>query len=137
MADLDENLITVLKADAGVSAITSVVAINRMPESKSSPYIWIQLDDEIEDTDIGGSGGIVQSFFDVECTAKDLDTSKDLQAAVKSALHGLSGAFGDQTIAYAEITSKDDTYETRQPFGDSENLHVSALTLEIATDSRA
>lgn len=136
MADIDENLITVLLADAGVSAITSVAAVNRIPESKSQPYIWIQLDNEIEETDIAGSGGAVELVFDIECTSTNLDSSKDLQAAVKTALHGKTGSFGDQTIAWAEISAKDDTYETRQEFGEGENLHVSALTLEIGTDSR-
>jgi len=45
------------------------------------------------------------------------------------------GTFGDQNIAYAEITAKDDTYQPRQP-GNLESLHVSALTLEIGVDGR-
>ncbi len=137
MADLDENLITFLKADATVAAITEVISINRVPENKTPPYIWIQLDDEFDETDLGGSGGTPISVFDIECTSEDLDESKDLQTAVKAALHGHTGSFGDQVIAWAEVTGKDDTYETRQQFGDDKNLHVSALTLEIGTDSRS
>ena len=137
MADIDENLITFLAADAGVSAITTSIHINRVPESKTEPYIWIQQDDEFEETDITGGGGAIEYSFDVECTSTDLTEAKDLQSAVKSALHGTSGAFGDQVIAWAEISSKDDTYETRQQFGDLENVHVAALNLEIGVDSRS
>lgn len=136
MADLDENIITVLEADAGVSAFSVEVFVNQVPESDdASSWVWIQLDDEFDPLDVGNVGGLAQNVFDVECTSNNLETSKDLQTAVKAALHGKSGTFGDQNIAYAEITAKDDTYQPRQP-GNLESLHVSALTLEIGVDGR-
>ena len=136
MADLDENIITVLEADVGVSAFGVEVFVNQVPESSTaSSWVWIQLDDEFDPLDVGNVGGLAQNVFDVECTSNSLDTSKDLQTAVKTALHGKSGSFGDQNIAYAEITAKDDTYQPRQP-GNLESLHVSALTLEIGVDGR-
>lgn len=136
MADIDENLVTVLKSDSGVSAITTSVHVNRVPESKTQPYIWLQLDDDFEPLMLVGSSELQTVVFDIECTSTDLDESKDLQAAVKTALHGIAGSFGDQTIAFSDVTSKDDSYQSRQVFGDSENFHVSALSLEIGVDGR-
>lgn len=136
MADLDVNIITVLEANATISAASVEVFVNRTPESVSGAYIWIQLDDEFDETDIAGGAGPVISTFDIECCSTDIHESKDLQKAVKTELHGMSGTFGDQKVAYAEISSKDDTYESRQP-GDLQGLHVSALTLEIGVDSRS
>ena len=136
MADLDENIITVLEADAGVSDFSVEVFVNQVPESDdASSWVWIQMDDEAEPLDLGNVGGLSQNVFDIECTSSNIHTSKDLQEAVKTALHGKTGTFGDQNIAYAEITAKDDTYESRQP-GDLKGLHVSALTLEIGVDGR-
>ena len=137
MADIDENLVTVLAADAAVSAITTDIHVNNVPESIELPAIWIQLDDEFEETDLAGSGGAAIHTFDVECVSTDLDEAKDLQTAVKAELHGKSGAFGDQTIAFAEVSGKDDSFEPRNPFGDQKSLHVCALTIEIGTDGRS
>lgn len=119
-----------------MSAFSVEVFVNQVPESDdASSWVWIQLDDEFDPLDVGNVGGLAQNVFDVECTSNNLETSKDLQTAVKAALHGKIGTFGDQNIAYAEITAKDDTYQPRQP-GNLESLHVSALTLEIGVDGR-
>lgn len=136
MADLDENLITFLAADGGVSAITTTIAVNSVPDADSTPYIWIQLDDEDEPIDLSGAGGLIKAFFDCEATSESLTEAVDLSSAIKAAVHGHTGSFGDQNVAYIEVTSKDDTYETRQDFGDTKNLHVSALTIEIGVDGR-
>ena len=136
MADLDENLRAFLLANAGVTSITTTVAINNMPDTDATPYVWLQLDDENEPLNLNSSGGLKTAFFDCEATSKNLTEAVDLASAIKTALHAHTGSFGDQNVAYVEITSRDDTYETRQDFGDEENLHVSALTIEIGVDGR-
>lgn len=137
MADLDENLVTFLKDDSTVTAITSNVHVNHAPESKSLPYIWLQMNDRAGEQLLDSSKGPKTFFFDIECTAINLDKAKDLQAAVTAALDGASGTFGTQKIAFADVSSQDDSYQTRQEFGDDENLHVSALNLELGVDDRS
>ena len=64
MADLDENIITVLEADAGVSAFSVEVFVNQVPESDdASSWVWIQLDDEFDPLDVGNVGGLAQNVF--------------------------------------------------------------------------
>jgi len=136
MADLDQNLRSFLLADAPIAAITTNVHVNNVPDNKTKPYVWLQLDDESQQLNLGGSTGTIQSFFDCEATSTTLSQAKDLATKIKTALHGYTGSFGDQNVAYVEVTSRDDTYETRQDFGDFKNLHVSALTIEIGEDGR-
>lgn len=136
MADLDANLRTFLLADSPVSTVTTNVHVNSVPDNKTKPYIWIQLDDENQELNLGAASGLTTAFYDCEATSTSLSTAKDLAAKIKTALHAHSGAVGDQNVAYMEVTSRDDTYETRQDFGDSKNLHVSALTIEIGVDGR-
>lgn len=136
MADLDENLVSVLLADSAVLAITNDVHVNRVPHNKSQPYIWFQSANKDEQLDLDGEGGAWMEGFDIECCSTDLDEAKDLQAAVRSLLNGKTGTFGDQNIAFAFVQDQDDTYESRQDFGDSELVHVSALYLELGVDGR-
>lgn len=136
MADIDENLVAFLLADGPVAAITTTVSINRVPDNKSAPYIWIQLSDREADTTVDYDKGPIVMRYSVECTATNLDAAKDLQAAATTALDTHNGSFGDQNIAFAEVDSQDDSYETRQPFGDDENFHVASISLLIGIDGR-
>lgn len=136
MADIDENLVTVLAADDTVSAITTNIDINATPESDSIPFIWIQ---QIDEEDVGrdlDSGGLPIFTFVVECVSTSLSESKDLKAAAQAELDNKTGSFGDQNIAWAEVSAVDDTYENRNPYGDNGDLHVSAFIVEIGVDGR-
>lgn len=136
VADIDENLRTFLLADSTLSAITNSIHINRVPENKTNPYVWIQTTDQEADLCIGGESAPQTTSFDIEATSTDLNKTKDMQAAIRSALHGYSGTFGTQTVAFIRIDSIDDSYISRQQFGDLESLHVGALVCFIGTDSR-
>jgi hypothetical protein len=136
MANLTENLRAFLIADAGVSAITTNVHVNNVPDNKTRPYIWIKLSGQEHGLNLSEAAGITTTDFQCEATSTSLTITKNLAAAIKTALHAKTGAFGDQNIAFAEIVSKDDNYESRQDFGDSQNLHVTGLDIEIGVDSR-
>jgi len=136
MANLTENLRAVLIADAGVSAITTNIHVNNVPDNKTKPYVWFQMNDQLHELNLSESAGTITTNFVCEATSTSLTTTKTLAAAIKTALHAKTGSFGDQNIAFAEILSKDDDYESRQDFGDSQNLHVTGLDIEIGVDSR-
>lgn len=140
MADLDENLVATLAADAAVSAITTNIYVNRKPDSQDvTDYIWIR-SSNVEQAELGLSGDTNKDMFietfEIECTSTTLDNAKDLQKAVGDELHGKTGSFGDQNIAFSDAIDQDDSYETRQDFGDNDNFHVCALTVEIGVDGR-
>lgn len=136
MANLTENLRTVLIADAGVSAITTNIHVNNVPDNKTKPYVWFQMNDQLHELNLSEAAGTITTNFVCEATSTSLTITKNLAAAIKTALHAKTGSFGDQNIAFAEIISKDDDYESRQDFGDSQNLHVTGLDIEIGVDSR-
>ncbi len=136
MANLTENLRAVLIADAGVAAITTSVHVNRVPDNKSKPYVWLQMSNQEHNLNLNAASGITITNYQCEATSTSLTTTKTLAAAIKTAMHAKTGTFGDQNIAFAEILSKDDNYESRQDFGDSQNLHVTGLDIEIGVDSR-
>jgi hypothetical protein len=136
MANLTENLRAVLIADAGVSAITTNIHVNNVPDNKTKPYVWFQMNDQLHELNLSEAAGVTVTNFVCEATSVSLTVTKNLAAAIKTALHAKTGAFGDQNIAFAEILSKDDDYESRQDFGDSQNLHVTGLDIEIGVDSR-
>lgn len=134
MATLDENLRTFLLAQAGINSITTNVHNNSTPDTKTTPYIWLQLFDEFQPLKLGGASGIRTSTFDCEATGTSLSQIKTLSAAIKNSLHGYIGAMGDQSVAWVDVTSRDDTYLSRQDFGDSKNLHVLALQIQIGEE---
>ena len=137
MADLDENLRTFLLSDSTLAAITTSIHINRVPESKSNPYVWIQATDFETELNLDGTTGPVTTTFNVEATSTNLDNSKDMQTAIRNKLQGHTGTFGTQKVAFCKVDSLDDAYISRQDFGDFEDIHISALTLFIGTDSRS
>lgn len=136
MANITENLRAVLLADAGVSAITTNIHANNVPDNKTKPYVWFQMVDQLHELNLGEAAGVTVTNFICEATSVSLTITKNLAAAIKTALHAKTGPFGGQNIAFAEILSKDDDYESRQDFGDSQNLHVTGLDIEIGVDSR-
>ena len=137
MADIDENLRTFLLADSTLSAITTSIHINRVPESKTNPYVWIQTSDSETELNLDGSTGPTTTTFNIEAPSTSLDNAKDMQAAIKNKLHGHTGTLGTQQVAFCRIDNLDDAYISRQDFGDFEDFHISALTLFIGTDSRS
>ena len=136
MADLDENLRTFLLADSTLSAITNSVHINRVPDNKRNPYVWIQTTDRDSDLCLDGASGPALTTFDIEATSTELDKAKDMQTAIRNRLQGYTGSFGDQAVAFVRIDSIDDSYISRQQFGDQDDYHIAALTCCIGTDSR-
>jgi hypothetical protein len=137
MADIDENIIAVLKADSGVSDITTSIHINVIPDNKSLPYIWIQMADRSYIPTLHSHIGPTIYTYEIDCVSNDVTQSKDLQAAVNSALDGTTaGTFGDQKIAFLNASSQNDTYVSKQGFGDDPDLHISSITIEVGVDGR-
>jgi hypothetical protein len=137
MADIDENMRTFLLSDSTLAALTTSIHVNRVPENEDDPYVWINLSDTETDINLDGTTGPTITTFLIEATSVSLATAKAMQLAIKNKLHGASGAFGTQTIAYGRVDSLGDSYISRQQFGDVEDFHIAALTCFIGTDARS
>lgn len=137
MADLDENLRTFILADATVAALTTSVHINRVPENKTNPYIWIRTTDTETELNLDGSTGPTLTTFTIEGTSTSLDIAKDMQTAIQSRLQGFTGTIGTQSTAFIRVDSLDDSYISRQAMGDLDDYHICGLTCFIGTDSRS
>ena len=136
MATVAEDLIAYLLADSNVSGVTTNIHYNNVPESKGKPYIWIQLIGREVTRCLDGGIGPETYFFLVECTSESMSTAKTLNGHCLTALDGFTGTMGARTAAFVHAEDLDDDYETRQAFGDTGNLHVSAIQLQIGIDSR-
>lgn len=135
---IDEDLVTELKADATIAAITNVVAVGLVPvnadgEPLVNHYIWIsQFDEEdLLDMDAGPSGATAFRF-DLECVSSSISRAKQMAQAVKRLIQGYNAyaTFGDGVLIAGYIESKDDDYVPVNRF-DEANLTVVALGLKL------
>ena len=137
MATVAEDLVAYILADGNVSGVTTNIHYNYVPESKSRPYVFIQqIGREVDGRCLDGGIGPEKYQFIVECTSTSISTAKTLMGHCITALDGFSGTMGTRTAAYSHANDLDDDYQSRQDFGDSNNLHVAAMQLEIGLDSR-
>ena len=136
MANLPEDIVTYLNTISAITTRGTNIAYNRVPASKSDPYIWFQQIGREADRCLGGEIGPEKYTYVLECTSEDLDTAKDLMDDCLTALDGYSGAMGTRTVAFSQADDLDDDYESRQRSGDSKNFHVAAMQLQIGLDSR-
>lgn len=130
MADIDENLVTFLTADAGVSAISTLIAVGWIPDADSTPYVWVSLQDEEDELDLDGSSGYARSRFDIECCSDDIGEAKDLGKAVKTALDGYRGTFGTTHSMGAFVETKDDDYLPLNA-DDDDQICIAAMGLMV------
>lgn len=133
MADMGENIRTVIVANAGINAVVAGrVHQSVVPESLTMPRIWYTRAASFEDVDFDGIGGLVDESWDIECHALSLDEAQDLSALVKPLFNGKRGTFGTDTIGGSFVEDHDDDY---LPKGigedDDSHIHVAAISLQI------
>ncbi len=141
MATIGENLYTFLAASTGVAAATTAdmtaelaIEQNKVSDDPPSPRIWFQRASENEELDLSGTGGIIQSEWDIEVSSTNVDESLAIGDAIKRALNGHRGAFGTQTSLGAEAADHDDDYLPKGLSSD-EGLHVAALSATLFFNS--
>lgn len=137
MASIGENLRTFITASTAISdqfdSITDVGVVeqNTIREDAPSPRIWFQRSQQNEPLDVDGTGGLVESLWDIEVHSEtSADETLDIADVLKTRLHGHQGKLGTQTVQGIFVEDHDDDYLVK---GDaSENgLHVAALSARI------
>lgn len=107
-----------------------VVEQNKIRQEAPQPRIWFQRDSETEETDLSGTGGLVESRWNVEVHTEEDDKRFDIADAIKRRLNGYYGTFGGRTVQGIFIEDHDDDYFPRG-VGAEDGLYVAALTATI------
>ena len=134
MADIGQNIRTVLIADStGVNAIVNGrVHQNLVPETLVTPRIWYTRAGSLEEVDCAGIGGLIDSSWDMECHAEDLDVAQNTAQAIKDLLNGTFGTFGTDTVAGIFVTDHDDDYLPKGIGEDDDaHIHIAAISVQI------
>ena len=120
-----------LIADAGVAAITTSVHVNRIPEDKTEPWVWIRKSRTWYLEATGEARRIDRTDFDIECVSSDLAEADQLRDAVADALEAFTGGeLGSETYTWCRVEDQFDDYVPRSVDAD-EALHVCAVVAEL------
>lgn len=132
MADIGENLRTVLIASTAIQAAMPTVELparctqNLIYQDTPKPQVWYGRSSSVEEVDLSGAGGLVESEWDIEVISDDLDEAQDIADAVKRFLNGKYGAFGTQTLLGCFVQDHNDEYVPKS-IGDESGYNVAAL----------
>ena len=108
---IEQALRAILVADAGVSAITTRVYPNFIPQSPTWPLIVYQKVSGLRDQALSGPTGKAHPRFQMESWDKTYDEAKSLANAVRVALDGGTFTKGAVTIGGVVLQSEWDAYE--------------------------
>lgn len=146
MASLGENLRSFIVTSTGVIAASSnwtastitragAVQQNEFMQDPPSPRIWFTRTSQVEDVDMSAVGGLVESFWDIECQSDDVNEAIAIADAVKARLNGYQGVFGTTASSTSDVqgiflTDHDDDYIPKDNAAD-EGTSVAALSARI------
>lgn len=127
---VDADFRTFLLADATIAGLTSVVALNHVPQFDEAPYVWFGRISSREEVDLGGEGGIVDTAFAVECVATDVATAVSLGEAVRARCNGWRGTMGATRVQGMFVEDAADDYVPRSDFED-ESIDIVAIEVQV------
>jgi hypothetical protein len=137
MSSIGENLRTFIVGSTSLStyfdAIDGIGTVeqNTIRQDAPSPRIWYQRNQQSEDLDVDGTGGLVESTWDIEVHSESPDgQSLDIADVLKARLHGHKGAFGDQSVQGVFVEDHDDDYLPKG-VASEDGLYVAALSAKI------
>lgn len=127
---IDISLRSYLLAQASITTFTTTVQVNHISQGASSTRIWLSRRASDEEVDLGGNGGLIESYFDIEAMSEDIDTAQDLAQAIKEALNGYRGVMGAQPVQAVFVADHTDDYLPRNQ-DDDLGLHIASLDVQI------
>lgn len=136
MSDLGQNIRSAIVGSTAVKAafpgVAAPGACQQATESQDErdPRIWFARNVENEELELDGTGGLVESFWDLEVISEDQDSSQQIAAVVKRFLHGKRGALGNMTIQGCFCSDHDDQYIPQGVAADS-GYHVASVRLQV------
>ena len=88
-----------LSGDAGVSALTSSIYPQVIPQNASFPAITYQIESDEDSQLLTGISSLYEATFRVDCWDTDQITAHQLADAVEAAMVSYRGDFGSQSPA--------------------------------------
>jgi hypothetical protein len=92
-----ESFYSHLRADSGVSAITTSIYPKHLPQHVTKPAITYGVDGDSRQQTLDGASSLKEILFHVDCWSFSEIEAWQLTAAVEAALVGVSGDFGTQS----------------------------------------
>jgi hypothetical protein len=127
---VDVDFRSYLLADTAITAITSVICLNWIPQDASKPFVWFQVMSSREEVGLDGEGGIIETVFAVECVSTSPSQVQSLAAAVRARCNGAQGLLVDAGTFVQGMFVEDasDDYIPKTQF---EDAPISIVALEI------
>jgi len=136
MASIGENLRSFITSSTGVLAVFSGAAApnavlqNKLPYGPPLPRIWFGRASQEEEVDLSGTGGLVESSWNIEAISDDVDEALEIADAVKADLNGHRGTFGSGTVKGCFVEDHDDDYQPKG-VGSEDGFYVAAISARI------
>lgn len=126
MADIGQAVRSILVADAGVSAITTRVHSDYLPQGISLPAVVLWTISSVGVDSLVGFTGMEQSTIQLECLASTRTQSAALWKAVNQALSGYRGT--SETVPIRSVSQATGRYdrEDRPTTGSDQRRFVTA-----------
>lgn len=136
MASIGEDIRAFIIGSTGIAThfdaigAIGVVEQNKIRQQAPDPRIWFQRDNSNEVTDLSGTGGLVESRWDIEVHTDVDGTRFDIADALKRRFNGYFGAFGSRSVQGVFIEDHEDDYFPRG-VGKEDGLYVAAMSATI------
>ena len=107
---IDEDFRTLLAAQS-IPAGTPVEK-GKISEEQATVRVLYQVADSTQDVHLGGQTGLTTTAFDVECGAREDDsTAQNMAGTLKTALNAFRGAAGSSSILGIFVEDHSDEYQ--------------------------
>ena len=120
MSDIDKALISHLGSKAAVTAITTNISSDRIPQASSLPAITVsEFATTHEHLLNGNAAGIYRSRVRINCYASSRDVANQLGEAVRASLQGFRGSMGSEYVHTCSLDGR--IKDMLQPVDASDN----------------
>lgn len=132
MSDISQAVRAILVADAGVSAITTRIHTDHLPQSVNLPAVVMWAVSSVGVDYIAGFTGMEQTVLQIECLDKTRGGSAALWKAVNQALSGYRGTSSGVVIRSVSQSSGHFDREDRPESGSDIFRFVTVQDFEFA-----
>lgn len=131
MATTEENMVTFLNASASIKEAVRIISYNKVPQDKSTPYIFFQQSGADDDIALDDSAGVpTRPQYDIEAWDDTPAGAIEVKNLVHARLHKHRGTFGDTTVKGIFAANVDDEYVPNGA-GDDDGLHGAFFRAEV------
>ena len=123
---IEEAVYAALVDDPEVATLVgNRIYANVMPQGVTEPAVAYRAGGSDEEQSCSGPLGAIRAQLTLSCFAETYAAAKALAAAVRGALNGSAGPWGNVEIGYAKCTESGDDYNADL------NLHLVTCDLEV------